>query len=147
MLLEDFLKASVIQLCELCEVVNVGYDITQILFQQAKLGFCRLVETLGIGGSTQLSNNLVHFPFTALDSLNNFSRLDPLEGKDLLQLPFELGNKSLFVVFAPGLMLRVRDLGGRRSFKRRLEGSLEAIVGDIVVDPILDQRGSELLAD
>lgn len=111
MLFYDFLKARVIKLSELGQVMHVGYDVAQILLQEHEVVLggnivffsCpnTSLTTLSRPSPFQATNNLIDFFLAGLDPSHNLSGFHPLECPDLVELTLQLSNKRLFIVFIP----------------------------------------------
>ena len=153
MLLDDLLKARVVELSELRQVMNIRDDIAQILFKKSELIFRWLVHGLSANIITtlprllQMADNFTNFLFTSLDSSYNLSRLHALECENLVQLSLELADERLFIIFCPWSSFRTWVLWGRFSFWWCLKGVFEIVVGDVIIVEIFDQRATELLTD
>jgi len=153
MLLNNLLKASVVQLSEASQIMDIGNDVAQILLQQHKVFLERdiVLSTARLIGSVLmlvcLGNDGVDFCFAGLDPLDNLLTLDLLEGEDLVQLSLELLHEPLLILFRPRLPLRLRIVLGGRGDVVGLEGVLQAIIVDVVVVPILYQRRLELVTE
>jgi hypothetical protein len=153
MLLDDLLEASVVQLSILGQVVDIGDDIAQVFFEQQKVFLGRL-DILVEGSSTifrafapggvavQEADHLIDLLFAGLDPPHDLARLDPLKGKDLVQLGLQELHERFLVVFGP-----FSSLGGRTGLQGGLERRLEVVIGDVVIEVVRDERRAELLAD
>ena len=146
MLFDDLLKPSIIQLRELGQIMHIGNDVTQILFQQHEVVFrryvllfhrsnistlCRLRPPL-----VQARNHIIDFFLAGFDSSYYLSRLDSLEGEDFLELPFQYCNEGFLVIFCPASPLWVGVLRSRVVLVRGLEGVFEVVIGYVVVKVI-----------
>lgn len=97
MLLDNLLKACVIQLREFGQVVNIGYDVTQHLLKQQKILIGRRLRTRS-GARTSVPrliltafdelNDMLHIRLAGLNALHNLLTLDLLEVKDLVEFAF-----------------------------------------------------------
>jgi hypothetical protein len=128
MLLDDLLEARVVQLRELGQVVHIGNDLAQILLEDVKVllevttrSLLRPVDGLG---------DLALRRCYAADDLLG---LDALEGVDLVELLLELLDEALLRLLVPDVV--------------HAEGILEAIVVDVVEDPLSVLRRLQLLAE
>lgn len=127
MLLDDFLEAGIIELCELCEIMHIRDNIAQILLQKLKILLGRAIARLGPilarGIQRGLSprwwsrieffHNIFNFFLGHLDTADDLTRLNLLEGEDLLELCLEDFNKGLLVIFRPFLGRRNGGVGAR----------------------------------
>ena len=93
----------------------------------------------------EFCNDLVDFPFTSLDPPHNLPGLDPLEGEDLVQLPFKLGDESFFIIFGPGSSTRQRVFRSWLGLVRGPEGFFELIVREVVIIIFFEQGRPQLL--
>lgn len=127
MLLDDLVKASVVQLDELGEIVDIGNDITQVLLEQHKLFLARslLVKATLIQAVDNVSNLVLADGYASGD-LHGF---DLLFGMNLFELALELADEASLVVLGP--LSNAIAPGSRRS-RSTLKLALEAIVIDIV---------------
>ena len=147
MLLDDLLKASIIQLRKLGQVMHIGDYITQVLFQQQKIIFRRYIllfylSSISIPGRLwapliQSPDHKINFLLAGLDPSDNLSGLDTLKSEDFLELAFQLCNKGFLVIFGPGSPLWVRVLRCRIILIRSFESVFEVVVGYVVVEVIL----------
>jgi hypothetical protein len=134
-LLDDLLEASVVELGELGQVVDIGDDVAQILLEQVKVfvkGIVvvrRVVLQLALGAGDGLVDLFVRGSYAADDLV----ALDTDEGVDLVELLLELLDKVLLRLFVPGVV--------------DAEGRLKALVVDVVEEPFLVERLLELLAE
>ena len=153
MLLDDLLETSVVELCEASEVMNIGDDVAQIFLQQHEVLFqghivlstARRVWRLLV--LVRLSNDIVDLSFTGLYSLDNFLALDLLKGEHLVQFSLQLLHEALLIFLSPCLSLWLRVVFGGLRDMVGLEGVLQAIIVDIMVVPVLDQRSFELVTE
>lgn len=138
MLFNNLLKPRVVQLGELGQIMDIGNDIAEYLFQRQEvvIGGWRSRSTAAFAPTTgrlvQSRDNVIHVDLALLDALNNFLALTLLESKDLVQLALEQRDKVLLVVFGPvaagGLGASRSGLGDKISF----ECLFELFVGDVV---------------
>lgn len=147
-LLDDLLKARVVQLGELGQVMHVGDDIAQVLLEQNEI----LVRGRGLamasGGLTvEAGDDLVDLALAGLDAADDLLTLDALEGEDLVELALEQGDEALLVLLGPGLALGLGAVGGGLGDVLGLESFLEVFVGDVVPPELLDHGRPELLAE
>jgi hypothetical protein len=136
MLLDDLLKARVVELGELGQIVHVGDDVAQVLLQQLKVLFrwavvCRIaaVATVTVELAHNLGDLLLRCSYAPYDLL----AFDLSEAVHLVQLGLELLHKLLLGRLVPGGV--------------STERVLEAFVVDVVEHPLLDKGGLELLAE
>ena len=147
MLLDDLLKASIIQLRKLGQVMHIGDYITQVLFEQHKVIFRRYIllfylSSISIPGRLwapliQAPDDQIDFLLTSLDPSYNLSGLDTLKSEDFLELAFQLCHKGFLVILGPGSPLWVGVLRCRIILVRSLESVFEVVVGYVVVEIIL----------
>lgn len=148
--LDDFLKASVVKLGELGQVVHISNDVTQILFQEREVVLDSGIFFFGRPTATNLAtsprpssfqatNDLIDFFLAGSDSSDNLSRLHPLEGPDLVEFALQLCDKSFLVIFIPRAPLRVWVLGCGSILVGCLKGSLQILVGDVVIEVFLQE--------
>lgn len=155
MFLDDLLEAGIVELGELCEIVHVGNDITEVLLEQqiillaGQILKVRLLLLLDGAGVVRLGafDHVLHLAFGGADAADDILALDMLEGKDLVQLLLELANESLLVLLGPGLARGLRVRAGGLGLVLGLEAGLEIIVGDVGVLVVSDQRCFELVAE
>ena len=95
----------------------------------------------------KLTDNVVNFFFRSLYPPYNFPTLDPLEGKDLIELRFKLRDEALLIVLGPRSSFWMRVSSRRWGDVGSLEAVLEIIIGDVVVIVISNQRRPELLPE
>lgn len=147
MLLDNFLKPSIVQLRELGQIMHIGNNITQILFQKHEVILRRYIVLFRISNISSLcrlrppliqaSNHIIDFLLAGLDPSHYLSRLDPLEGKHLFELPFQFCDEGFLIIFRPESPLWVRMLRGRIVLVRGLESVFEVVVGDVVIKIVL----------
>lgn len=108
--------------------MHIRDNIAQILLQELKVllgrAFARLGPILARGIQRGLSpcwwsrieffHNILNFFLGHLDTADDLTRLNLLEGEDLLELCLEDFNKSLLVVFRPFLGRRDGGVSARR---------------------------------
>ena len=145
-LLDDLLKASIVQLRELGQVMHIGNDITQVLLQQHKvilrryiLLFCR--SSISIPGRLrapliQAPDHKIDFLLTGFDPSYNLSGLDTLKSEDFVEFALQLCNKGFLVIFGPGSPVWVRVLRCRIILVGGFESVLKVVVGYVVVEII-----------
>lgn len=107
MLLDDLLEASVIQLCELCQVVYVRDDVAQLQFQQVKVLGRRLFFT-GVADITlrrlsrvQHLDHPLDIFLAILDALVDFHRLELFEVIHLVQFVKEPLDERRLIFVGP----------------------------------------------
>ena len=85
-LLDDLLKASVVELSILGQIMDVGNDVAEIFLQQLKVlfkfGLTCLI--LGVVELLLLVDNLLDLRLAALDPRDDLSTLQLLKGEDLV---------------------------------------------------------------
>jgi len=142
MLLDDLLETCVVQLGVLGQIVDISNDVAEIGLEQLKIILEVLVGiSVGRAESFLTLDNLLHLDFAGLDSGNYLLALEFLEGKDFVELSFELLNEGSFIVVRPGFS--VATLAVDEGF---LEGILEVVIGDVVPVVVLYKGLAELLA-
>ena len=140
MLLDDLLESRVIQLRELGQVVNIGYDVTQHLLElqeiligrrptrpDAPLSVPRLILI-----PFDALNDMLDFPFAGLDALHDLLTFDLLKVEDLVEFAFQQGDEIRFVFFGPCFALWLWVFRGWFRDVVGLEGFLQVIVSDVV---------------
>lgn len=141
MFLNDFLESRVIQLRELGQVVNIGYDVTQHLLELQEILIGRRPPTrpdapLPVPRLILIAfdalNDMLHFPFAGLNALHDLLTLDLLKVEDLVEFAFQQGDKIRFVFFGPCFALWLWVFRGWFGDVVGLEGFLQVIVGDVV---------------
>ena len=131
-LLDDLLEARVVQLRELGQVVHVCDDVAQVLLEQVEVLLDRLAvlaQAILLHTPDRLGDLLLRRCYAPNDLLG----LDALEGVDLVELLLELLHKV-------GLGLVIPDV-------RRAQLALEALVVDVVEDPLAVEGRLQLLAE
>lgn len=100
-LLDYLLKARVVQLRELGQIMHIGDDVTQNLLQHQEILIGRSTwprtrpstrpsTSLRLAlTSTQLSDNFIHILITGLDPTDDLLALDLLEVEDLVELALQ----------------------------------------------------------
>ena len=133
-LLNDFLKASVVEPSEFSKIVNIGDHITQVLFEQHKIllgRWLKIVSASILVGLLLAVDDIVHLFFGGSYSPGDVVALNILEGEDFVELLLELTDKALLVILVP------LTAGRTRSFRRgcclvwSLQTRFQAIVVDI----------------
>lgn len=151
MLLDDLLESRVVQLGESCQIVDIGNDIAQVFFEQHEIlfqGYIGLAAWCAVWGLLIcLRNNIVDFLLTGSNSLDDLLALDLLKCEDFVQFGFQLPDKALLVLVGPWLPLRLGVVPCRLGLVLGVESVLQAFVVDVVVVPILDERGFKLVAE
>ena len=143
MLLDDLLKAGIVQPCELGQVMNVGDYVVDVIFQEQEI-FLAVLNVFLIHGQPIGQRFGSSILFHAMDDLPDLSfgrsqasdglfGLDALEGENLVELRFEFAHKSFFIVFSPRPSWGVRLLRRWIGLIRSLETVLEVIISDVVV--------------
>jgi len=99
MLLDNLLKASVVQLGESAKIMHIGNDITQILIQQHEVFFQGGIWLPFV--LLCLRNDIVDLLLASLDPLHNLLALHLLECIDLVELSLQLPDEALLIVFSP----------------------------------------------
>lgn len=126
-LLDDFVEASVVELDEFGQIVDISDNIREVLLEQDKFLLARalLAET----SLLEAVDNVPDLALADSDSARNLHGLDLLLGVDLFELGLEAAYKSRLVVFGPleatRAVARCRPCGV-------LEFRLEAIVVNVV---------------
>ena len=148
MLFYDLLKAGIIELRKLCQIMHIGNYITQVLFQQHKVIFrgyiflfclCRISIPGGFRPPLiQASDHIINLFLTGLDTSYYLSGLDSLKGEDFVKLHFQLCNERFLVLLRPGSPFWVRMLGCRIVLIWGLESVFEVIVGYVIVEIVLE---------
>jgi hypothetical protein len=143
MLLDDLLEASVVQLSESCQIVNISNDIAQVLLEQHEIllqGHIGLAAVgLVWGMLICLSYDIVDFLLTSPYSLDNLLALDLLECEDLVQFSFQFLDEALLILFGPWLPLGLGIVVSRFRLVVGVESFLQTFIVDVVVIPILDE--------
>ncbi len=154
MLLDDLLESGIVQLGELCQVMNVRNDITQVLLQHHKVilsgsDWC-LRSLWGSFGPCwrpriQQLNNILDLLLSDLDPSHDLAGFYLLEGKNFLQFSLQVLHKGLLILLRPFFRWAVGRVS--RRVKTRFEMSLKVVVGDIVEEVIADKAVAQLLAE
>ena len=150
-LLDDLQEAGIVERRESGKVVHVGYDVAEIGLEEVKV----FVDRLGLIRAQARGPAAVEVAHDVLDGL--IGRLDPsdnlfallaLEGEDLIQLGLEPGHEAALVVGGPSSPSRLSALAlgrrGRHGLVRGLEAPLQAVVVDVELVVILDERRPQL---
>lgn len=127
MLLDDFIKASVVELDKLGEVVNVGNDVGQVLLEQDK--FFLAGTLLAEAALLEAVDDILDLALGDGDAARNLHGLDLLLGVDFFQLGLEAAYEARLVILGP---LAGADTIGRGRAGSVLELRLEAIVVNVV---------------
>lgn len=132
-LLDDLLKARVVELGELGQVVHVGDDVAQVLLEQLEvlLGRRLLADVQGI--VVDLADHVVDLLLGGGNAADDLLGLDLLEGVDLVQLRLQLLYEALLRLVVPGAGSAQRPL--------------KMLIVDVVEGPVAVQRLLELLAE
>jgi hypothetical protein len=167
MLLDDLVEASVVQLHELGQVVHIGDDIAEVLFEQHKVLLARAL--LAGPAVVETSDHVFDLALADRNPSGDLHRLDLLLGMHLVELGLETLDESALVLLGPlslrrlrlavGTLLRcplpgtglrcsfiLRSLLGGGGPARALEGLLQAVVVDVVPLVLADDARPELLA-
>jgi hypothetical protein len=153
MLFNNLLEARVVQLGELGQIVDVGNNITENLFQhqEVRIGgdWTRRPYTLttSIGGVFQTGDDIGHLKLNVLNAAHNLLTLALLEYEDFLQLALEQGDKVRLIVLSPFFAGGLGVLGGRFVDKVGLKSFFEVVVGDIEGIVLLDHGRTEILTE
>jgi hypothetical protein len=131
-LLDDLLEAGVVQLRELGQIVDVGDDVAQVLFQQVEI-FLDRVARLAFTVLLYAMDGIADLFLRGCYAPDNFLGLDALEGVDLVELLLQLLDEALLRFLVPVVV--------------HAQGVLEVIVVDVVEDPLSVERLLELLAE
>lgn len=160
MLLDNLVEASIVDLDELGEVVDIGNNIAQVLLQQHELLLAgtRLTQAALV----KAAYNIFDLTLADLDSPLDLNGLDLLLLVDLFELGLELAHEAALIVFGPfslGLgTLALAFLFGMDLYGlvvRRLndgtagilEVVLEAVIVNVVPLVLADDAGPKLLAE
>lgn len=130
MLLDDLLEARVVELREAGQVVDVGDDVAQVLLEQVEALLGLIAEH---ARPLRAGDGVADLLLGGGDAADDLLALDALEGVDLVELLVQ----QLEVVLLLGLVPAVVDA----------QGALEALVVDVVEDPLLVERLLELLPE
>lgn len=141
-LLDDLLEAGIVELGELGQIMHVGNDVTQVLFEEQEILIAGRIFS-----SLQARDYLVHFSSTGLDATDDLIPLELLEGEDLVELSLQQSDETLLIVLRPRFAIRLGILLRGRRDVLCLQGLLEIIVGDVVPCPLLDQGRPQLLPE
>ncbi len=141
MLLDDFVKASVVELDKLGKVVDIGNNIRQVLLEQDEFLLARAL--LAEAALLESVNDVPDLALGDGDAARNLHGLDLLLGVDLFQLGLETAYEARLVVLGP---LAGTDAVGRGEAGRVLELRLEAIVVNVVPLVLADDARPQLLA-
>jgi len=135
MLLDDFLESSIIQLCELGQIMDICYDVAQVFLQQLKILFCGGFVRVGSTGifAVGFQNHVMDLLLGRSDPPNDLLALDFLKVVHFIELPLQFLDKALLGLLVPWLV--------------NAQGVFEVVVGDVVEGPVLDERRLELLAE
>ena len=136
MLLDNLLKASIVQLSELGQIMDVSNNVAYVVLKQQKMLFGRGISGLArlIAGSILLlssGNNSVNLVLDVVQPLGNIVALVSLEGVDFVQLLLELADKVLLVVFGPWLPGRMWGVLGGLDLVGSLEAGFEVVVCNV----------------
>jgi hypothetical protein len=130
MLLDNLLEARVVELGEACQVMHVGNDVAQILLEQVE----SLVGLVGERARLlRTGNRIADLLLRRGNAPDNLLALDALERVDLVEFLVE----QLQVVLLRGLVPSVVDT----------QRVLQALVVNVVKDPLLVERLLKLLAE
>lgn len=141
-LLDDFVKAGIVELDKLGQVVDVGNDVGQVLLEQDKLFLAWAVLTKA--ALLETGDDVPDLALGDGDAAGNLHGLDLLLGVDLFQLGLEAAYEARLVVLAP---LAGADAVGRGVAGGAFELRLEAIVVNVVPLVLADDAGPQLLAE
>lgn len=153
MFLDDLLEAGVIQLCEFGQVMDIGNDVAEHLFQQQEVivGGRRPRRTAALppttGGAVQPSNNVIHVNLALLDALDDLLALALLEVENLVQFTLEQGDKNPLIVFGPVAAGGLGVLRGGVGDEVCFQGLFEVVVGDVVGMVLPDHGGLEMFTE
>lgn len=157
MLLNNFLKPSIIQLGEFSQIMNIGYDVTQDLLQEQKIFIrrrrtgnrpnTRATGTRLIAITFQPQDDIVHVLFAGLDAPNDFLALDSLEVENLVEIVLQQGDEALLVIFGPCFAVWFCVFGGWFLDEVGLEGFFQFVVGDVVPVVLLDNGRAEMFSE
>ena len=153
MFLNDFLKASVIELSEFGQIVHISNDIAQYLFQLKEIIVCRRWSGRAKAwpatdrGVIKTRDNIIDLHFTGFDALDDLLAFLLLEKKDLLELGLEQGDEGLLIIFGPFSTSRFGIIGSRLCDKIRLECLLEFVVRDVIRMVLPDHGRSKVFAE
>lgn len=136
MLLNDLLEACVVQLRELCQVMDVGNDVAKILLEQIEVflkGISFLGALLRLLVFLRARHSGVDLLVRCRYAANDLLTLDAHEAVDFVELLLELLNEVLLGLLVPGMVHAQR--------------SLQFLIVDIVKQPVLVQRLLQLLTE
>lgn len=141
MLLNDLVKAGIVELNKLGKIVDVGNNITEVLFEQHKL----LLSWAVLAESTlvQAAHDFFYFALAHSNATGNFHRLYLLLCVNLLELGLELADEARLIILRPfwALACGLDRAGGPFEFV------LQTIVIDIVPLVLVDNAGAKLLSE
>lgn len=150
MLLDNFLKPSVIQLSKFSQIMNIGYDVTQDLLQEQKIligrrRVCNRSDTRATSSrlvaiTFEPRDDIVHVLFAGLNAPNDLLTFDPLEVEDLVKIVLEEGDKALLIILSPCFAVWFCIFGGWFLDEVGFEGFFQFVVGDVVPVVLLDNR-------
>src|SRR5688572_3801525 len=123
MLLDDLVKASVVELNKFGKVMDVGDDIAKVFLEQHEL----LLTRAGIAKIPLIEavDDFMDLSFTNCDASRDLHGLYLLLGVDLLKLLLELGDKARLILLSP--LIASMSIGLCRT-SGLLEFGLESIV-------------------
>lgn len=156
MFLDDLVEASVVELDELGEIMDVGNDIAQVFLQQHELFFTG--SLLSRSSLIQPVDHVADLALTNSDSSRDLHGLNLLLSVHLLELRLELTHEAALVVFGPfsawGLARACGAVVSWRACRRRhdrparvLQVGLETVIVDVVPLVFTDDARPELLAE
>ena len=135
--------------------MHIGNDVAEVGLEEVKV----FVDRLGLirarargrargSAAVEIAHNLFDGLLGRLDPSDDFFAFLALEGEDLVQLGLKLGDEAALVVGGPSSPSGLSTLGlrrrGRRGLVRGLEAPLQAIVVDVELVVVLDERRPQL---
>lgn len=142
MLLNNLVEAGIVQLDELGEIVNISNNIAQVLLEKHELFLARSI--LADATLFEAIDNLLDLALTNGNAAGNLHSLHLLLCVDLFEFALKLADESRLVIFDP---FEIAPIAGLGSTGGLLEFVFQGIVVDIVPLVLVDNAGTELLAE
>lgn len=108
MFFNNLLEASIIELCEFGQVVDVSDDIAKVLLEYQEILFGGRIDKGRVARVARLLlvlllaiDDIVHLFIRSSYAAGDVIALDVLKGKDLVEFLLELADEAAFVVFVP----------------------------------------------
>lgn len=93
----------------------------------------------------ELGNDFMDLFLASLDPSDDLARFHPLKCPDLVELGLELGDEGFLILFVPRPSMRLRVLWCGSTFIWCFESIFEVLVGDVVIEVVLEEGGPQLL--